>query len=279
MMRACELELAVSAFATLSVQGLLRGVAQVSDGFNHPIAIACAAAVVGALLGCSVAIQALKSSRTTYHSLQALRLTRNRQVSADLVDAAQRTDTTLLISVAQDDTLFAFSQGFRKPRIVLSTGLINVLTRDELEAVLLHERAHVKRFDPTRALVARAFAHSLMFIPGFTEVLKAYLCRLELQADKAVVRVMQTPVPLASALYRLLALGAVDPVPGAVGLSPTDVRIDHLLGRPTSARLVMDRPAGVHVATFLAVLLVVGVLLLGSAHAISTCLPGAAPAC
>lgn len=54
----------------------------------------------------------------------------------------------------------AFCHGFLKPKICLSTCLVDLLSPSQLQAVLLHEDYHRQRFDPLRILVTNGASHS-----------------------------------------------------------------------------------------------------------------------
>ncbi len=64
-----------------------------------------------------------------------------------------KTDHARLI--VDTNHLFAWCCGLLRPRIVLSRGLLEALTNEELQVVLTHEEAHAARFDNLRNLAAR----------------------------------------------------------------------------------------------------------------------------
>ncbi|MBF6600025.1 MAG: M56 family metallopeptidase [Dehalococcoidia bacterium] len=157
------------------------------------------------------------------------------------------------VDVAESDALFACCYGFTRPRVMLSAGIAGALGDDELEAVLRHEAAHLRRHDPLRILLARSLARACALIPMAPLMLDAYLCQREIDADRDTVRAMGDAKPLAGALYRMLR--SVQPpqlASLAVGaLVATDVRIDRLLGEPTSP-LRAGRVGRVHGLAFTA---------------------------
>ena len=143
------------------------------------------------------------------------------------------------IDVVDDERLFSFCYWFIRPRICLSTALVRRLDRDELRAVLLHERYHLVHRDPLRLIVARYLAAGLYVMPVVEDLVEHFTLEKELEADQhAVSRIGLSP--LARALYALLPdadppLGPLVPV-GA--LSVTEARIDHLVeGRPLEMRI------------------------------------------
>jgi len=125
----------------------------------------------------------------------------------------------------------AVTVGYWSPQIILSSGLLEVLDEAELEAVIRHEAAHVASRDPLRTLIADCCRTALPFIPAVSFLVDRFRTRKELEADVAAIESMGTRLPLASALAKILAtMPAKAPI--GVGLSPTEARIDALLGKP-----------------------------------------------
>lgn len=135
------------------------------------------------------------------------------------------------IDIVADDRPFSFCYWFAVPRICLSSALVDRLDRDELRAVLLHERYHLRQRDPLRVIVARYFAAGLYVVPVVDELLGYYALQKEIAADQEAVAT-DGPSPLASALYKLLpdaddvSLGLLVPVSS---LSVTEARIEQLV--------------------------------------------------
>ena len=96
---------------------------------------------------------------------------------------------------------FSFAYGALRPRVVVSRGLLDSSSPDELEAVLVHERYHVRNLDPLKVVLARALARGLFFLPALRELERRYLAGRELAADqRALSRCGRRP--LASALLK-----------------------------------------------------------------------------
>ena len=135
------------------------------------------------------------------------------------------------VDVVADERTFSFCYWFRDPRICLSSALVRRLTRDELRAVLVHERYHLRQRDPLRVVIARYFAAGLYVVPAVDELASFYALQKEIAADDDAVRQVGI-APLARALYKLLPdapereFGLLVPV---TGLSVTEARIDRLV--------------------------------------------------
>jgi len=127
----------------------------------------------------------------------------------------------------------AITVGYVSPRILLSSGLLDVLDESELEAVLHHEAAHVRMRDPLRAFLSDACRTALPFIPIVRYAASHFQMRKEVEADVAAVSAMGSPAPLASALIKVLSAMPSEEAFG-VGVTPTEARIDALLGKPVA---------------------------------------------
>ena len=136
------------------------------------------------------------------------------------------------VDVVSDRRPFSFCYWFLRPRICLSTGLVGRLDGDELAAVLLHERYHLRHRDPLRLVIARYFAAGLYVVPVVEELVEYYTVQKEIAADQDAVRTTGGVRALASALYKVLpdaddvSLGLLVPVGS---LSVTEARIDQLV--------------------------------------------------
>lgn len=155
--------------------------------------------------------------------------------------AASGLDLDGRIDVVADERPFSFCYWFARPRICLSTALVERLDPDELRAVLYHERYHLRQRDPLRQIVARYFAAGLYVVPVVDELLSFHTLQKEIDADQEAVRASGDVRSLASALYKLLpdaddvSLGLLVPVSS---LSVTEARIDQLVaGRPVAIGL------------------------------------------
>ena len=88
--------------------------------------------------------------------------------------------------------------GIVRPRILLSGAAESLLSRNELNAALNHEIAHVRRRDNFRKLVLRFVA-----FPGMRGLERAWLEASEMAADDAAVFSADEALELASALIKL----------------------------------------------------------------------------
>ncbi len=126
----------------------------------------------------------------------------------------------------------AFCAGWLRPRVYVSTAVLERLSNSELRAVLAHEQHHGALRDPLRLAVSRVLCQALFFLPVLRSLHDRYADVAELTADAAALEAIDgAPGPLASAM---LAIGATA-TGHVIGISPE--RVDALLGRPWAWRL------------------------------------------
>ncbi|MBI2049441.1 M56 family metallopeptidase [Candidatus Roizmanbacteria bacterium] len=129
-----------------------------------------------------------------------------------LLEKLQLTDRTFLI---ESEKQFAFCLGVRSPKIYISTSLVNILTIQELEAVLHHERYHLNNRDTLTMLIASVGESLLPFFPLLSDFLHNYRVEREIKADIAAIRGLGNAEPLISVLKKLLIV----PSAATVGIS------------------------------------------------------------
>jgi hypothetical protein len=204
-------------------------------------------ATCGIALGLGSLFRQLLTTLSLIRSLVARRVVTPRRVAR----LARDLQLAGRIDVVSDARPFSFCYWFRDPRICLSTSLVERLDTDELRAVLIHERYHLRHRDPLRVVIARYFAAGLYVVPVVDELATFYALQKEIAADDDAVRHVGV-APLAGALYKLLPdapdreFGLLMPV---TGLSVTEARIDRLVGgvdiplRLTPAGIVLSTGA------------------------------------
>jgi hypothetical protein len=157
----------------------------------------------------------------------------------------------------------AFTIGWLRPVIHVSTELQSQLSPAQLAAVLAHEYAHVRRRDPLRLTLLRALGCLLFWLPAMRRLAADVADDAEIIADDFAVR--GDPVALASAILALAQWRA----PGRTGDASLqhggaivgfhrdamlDRRINRLLGNQSSITSQVTKPSlfGAGVALILA---------------------------
>jgi Zn-dependent protease with chaperone function len=132
------------------------------------------------------------------------RVTRNLRLSAIVCRrlAAGRQDGPAVLPLSEPH---AFVAGLFRPRVYVSEGLLVTYGAADLEVVLEHEQAHVRRRDPLRRLLASAML--AFHVPGIASWLsREIVCAQEMAADAdAAAAVLDAP-RVAEALVRMARL-------------------------------------------------------------------------
>jgi Zn-dependent protease with chaperone function len=166
------------------------------------VAAASAAAANVVLLIVNEAVSAVRLSRM----IAARKAATPGRVRAALAAAGIAEPCT----VVDDASPFAVTAGIFAPRIVVSTGLVSVLTLSELVAVLAHESRHCRGRHPLRAVAWEALRRAFFFLPALADVARHFSLARELSADRAAIESCRGTRPLASAMLK-----AVSASPGA----------------------------------------------------------------
>lgn len=132
-------------------------------------------------------------------------LLRNQQMTDGLIE--QFNGMKAPIMVIDHVQALAFTMGLRKPCIVLSSGLITMLERQELEAVIEHETFHQQNHDSLKIFILQWISQALWFIPLTRWTYSNYKIISELRADEFAVQRMGSELGLGSALLKLIKNG------------------------------------------------------------------------
>jgi Zn-dependent protease with chaperone function len=137
---------------------------------------------------------------------------------------------SIRICIIDDKRPVAFTYGFIHPQIVISTGLVQILDLNEVEAVLEHEYCHYKNKDPFKLSLYNCLARLFFFLPVFQKILQRYVTQKELTADTFAMEQVGLK-PVASALYKLTTYSLSMPFSTAHFQNGNlqDIRIEFLL--------------------------------------------------
>lgn len=154
---------------------------------------------LGSSLGVASIVTQVRASMRLAGRVRALRVPTPHGVD----EIARRRKVSGRVDVVDSPEAFSFAYGFLFPRIALSTGLIATLSLVELEAVLAHERYHLKAWDPAKVVLARAFPRAAFYLPALRGLRRRYVAGRELAADRRAIRACGEPA-LAGALYKVI---------------------------------------------------------------------------
>lgn len=153
----------------------------------------------GTALGARSALRQVAATRALAAEVARRASPRPARVS----DAARRAALAGRVDVVADAQPYSFTYGLTRPRVAVSSGLVAVLSVEELEAVLHHERYHLRNADTVKAVIARAATSAFFFLPVLRHLGDRYLNGRELAADRAAVRATADRA-VAGALFKVL---------------------------------------------------------------------------
>src|SRR5256886_5123090 len=138
------------------------------------------------------------------------------QQYVDLLGKFERVPGVRVRIVESNDAL-AMAVGGAHQTILVSSGLLALLERDEIEPVVAHELMHLKHHDAEFKVFSRVLSRILFFDPFSKFFDPAVHREREYLADEASGRTTGKPATLASALLKLVDRSP--PAPSAWGLS------------------------------------------------------------
>lgn len=141
----------------------------------------------------------LRASKRLAERLRSIRL----PATPELEDAAARTRLRGRIRLVDALEPFSFTYGAVSPRVAVSRGLLEAAEPPELEAVLAHERYHVRNLDPLKVVLTRALGATFFLLPAVRDVGARYVAGRELAADRRALRACGR-APLAGALLKVV---------------------------------------------------------------------------
>jgi Zn-dependent protease with chaperone function len=234
-------------------------------GLAPPLLLACAAAAVGTWSGapgamvasvCVLASGPAGPPQLALYGLAAALLARTGFLAARAAAAARRAGVRgralagatprrlpggVTAWVVPSSRPAAYCGGLRHPQVVVTTGLLNMLSPAEQQAVLAHEAAHIRLGHPRTLLAGAAVGRSYRWLPPARRAWDRLRRDIEAAADDEAAAVTGAG-PLLSALAKVALATAPQAAsaPATAGFAdPEDLRyrIRRLQARPArSAR-------------------------------------------
>jgi beta-lactamase regulating signal transducer with metallopeptidase domain len=143
--------------------------------------------------------------------------------------------------------------GYLKPIILLPVASLNNLSVQQVEAVLLHELSHIKRYDYLVNLVISIIHTILYFNPFVKQFMKNIEAERESCCDELVLQFGYDKVSYAAALLSLEKAATASPhilAIGATGKNSLLNRIEKIVGMEKKKRFQFSQLAGVLAALF-----------------------------
>lgn len=175
----------------------------------------------------------LLCARQLYYSSMThrnLKLSRHEQLTAQLNQSLYPANGKVM--VVRHQMPIALTMGFLNPGIVLSTGLIDLLDEEELDALLQHERFHLISKDPLTAFLLSLSASVLWYVPILKWIFKQYKTAREVLADAYAIRETGRLDSLSSALLKLVRVNQAKPYSftyASFAETSINYRIQHLI--------------------------------------------------
>lgn len=238
--------------AVFSAASVLRNPAQL-------VVIGSAAMLLFALAKGVAVLASARSVVNGYHLVEKLPVKLASAFRTIRRDAEERGGRQPSVRISESERLYAFTYGLMRPSICVSRGLIRALSRGELEAVLAHEYAHVRRRDNLIMFLSLLLRDFLYPLPITHALFGILVNEREHAADDLAAGLTEKPLELASALVTMSRMSSHSASPAYAAFSPApstvQSRVRRLLDRSPVAR-----NAGRVMAALLASVLILTVL-------------------
>ena len=107
------------------------------------------------------------------------------------------------VGLVMSDYPLSFVWGFRRSKLVLSSGLLRILTPAELTGVLEHEAAHHSRRDNLIKLLLSSCSYSSLAFPVSRLIVSWRATEVEMVCDEVAAERTSEPLEIAEALVKL----------------------------------------------------------------------------
>lgn len=193
----------------------------------------------------------------TMRLFSTARLIRQLSVSsyrATISDITGRPDITGYVNVVDDrEKVSAFTLGFFRPEIYLTSALINKYDPDSISIVIRHETHHQRRKDPLVHTILDSLAELLWFIPLVRKLVERYKLSSELACDSVVVKDGYDQLDVANVLVsvadgNILSNKVLKPACSSFN-DQLELRVRHLLGE--NPYLLIKTPVTTLIVSFL----------------------------
>ncbi|WP_274653262.1 M56 family metallopeptidase [Paenibacillus humicola] len=170
------------------------------------------------------------------------------------------------ITIVRDPSVLALTTGFIRPRIVLSTGLIRLLSAEELEAVLLHERYHCRQRHTVKKFAVQLMMDGIGYIPIIRSLGRHYFIGIELSADRYAMDQMNSSYEIGSVLLKLVRHNGQYAGVGAGGTvhfadTAVNYRIEQIVNPDQPVRVALASAKTVAISAILLSLMLAALLL------------------
>jgi Zn-dependent protease with chaperone function len=224
-----------------------------------PAVVFIAIVGTGAAVGVWSLLRQIRASRRLARRVGELALANPDELAA----ASRRAGLEGRVVLVDSDERFSFAYGAMTPRVAVSRGLLELASVEELDAVLVHERYHVRNLDPLKVLFARALPAAFFYLPAFGNLRERYVAGRELAADRRAVDRLGRK-PLAGALLKVVRGPAWPELQTAAAIGGPELLDVRLAQLESGREPPLAAPTPVHVAASVAGALVLTALFVGA---------------
>jgi len=184
----------------------------------------------------------LVSIGASFFSVWQIRKSKKKIASFKYTDAPVLPDVAAYFKkgktkVFESQTPLAFTFGFLRPRIYLSTALIETLNESELRAILAHENVHLAKKHHFWSIVLSFVKYTLFFLPIVYWLYSRHRAKIELDCDREAARVVGDSLVVAGALLKLKRFSFNSGTAAVMGISAGNLeeRVKVLLGEKSKS--------------------------------------------
>ena len=165
------------------------------------------------------------------------RLLENEKETKSISKLVEKVGLESKVLVIEDAMPFAFCLGIRSPHIYVSTKTVSIMTKKQLEAILLHEKYHLEHADSLTLFIGSLPQLLFPFFPILPRLLERYKIEREIKADKQAAKELGATKPVIGVLKKLLQTPPVSPafVSSMADTNSLEIRIKSLLNKRTES--------------------------------------------
>lgn len=193
-----------AALVAIGISPLLGGVA--ASGVGRAPALTVPGSWAAALLSVWAVIGVLGLARVAIglHGLSQLRKRHEAAMVPEMLHVVRDFGVSRKVTTAvSDEVRVPTAIGFWRPMVLLPAWAVKELSPDELKAILIHELAHLKRYDDVTNLAQKVIRALFFFNPAVLWLENRLSLEREMACDDAVLAKMENPRAYAECLVAL----------------------------------------------------------------------------
>ncbi len=152
-------------------------------------------------------------------------------------DLLDKLGLTNHVTIINQDKPQAFCFGITSPKIYVSTGMIELMSMNELEVILRHEKSHLEHRDSLTLFIASMIESLFPFFPVISDFVRVYRTGREIHADSEAVNGMSENKSISEVLKKLLRYEPMPHfafIPDIISEDSLEARIQSLYSQKTT---------------------------------------------